>query len=154
VDEELRQEITEQTRGPMDEMLERLAEKVGARANVKTVFGDPVERDGVTVIPVAKAAWGFGGGGGTGPAGAGAGGEATTEESNGMETAAQGGAATASGVGGGGGMAIAPVGYILIRQGEAEFRPIRDAAAVVRLALVGGMAALLFAGTARLLRRG
>ena len=32
-----------------------LAEKLGATARAATIFGDPVERDGVTVIPVAKA---------------------------------------------------------------------------------------------------
>ena len=32
-----------------------LAEKLGATARAATIFGDSVERDGVTVIPVAKA---------------------------------------------------------------------------------------------------
>ena len=44
--------------------------------SVKRVFGDPVERDGVTVIPVARVLGGAGGGGGTSPhdvAGSGAG---------------------------------------------------------------------------------
>ena len=41
-----------------------MAEKLGAVAKAATVFGEPVERDGVTVIPVAKARWGFGGGAG------------------------------------------------------------------------------------------
>jgi hypothetical protein len=39
-----------------------MAEKLGAAARAATIFGDPVERDGVTVIPVARARWGFGGG--------------------------------------------------------------------------------------------
>ena len=46
--------------------LERLANKVGINSKVSTVFGDPIERDGITVIPVAKVSWGFGGGSGTG----------------------------------------------------------------------------------------
>ena len=33
------------------------------------MFGDPVERRGITVIPVAKARFGFGGGGGAGARG-------------------------------------------------------------------------------------
>ena len=39
-----------------------IAGKLGATARAATIFGDPVERDGVTVIPVARAGWGFGGG--------------------------------------------------------------------------------------------
>jgi uncharacterized spore protein YtfJ len=39
-----------------------MVEKLGAATKAATIFGDPVERDGVTVIPVAKARWGFGGG--------------------------------------------------------------------------------------------
>ena len=50
----------------VNELLERIGETVGARAQVSTVFGEPVQRDGLTVIPVAKARFGFGGGGGSG----------------------------------------------------------------------------------------
>ena len=45
-----------------DDFLTNIAEKLGAAAKVSLVFGEPVERDGVTVIPVAKSRWGFGGG--------------------------------------------------------------------------------------------
>jgi len=47
-----------------DRFIGTMAEKLGAVARAATVFGEPVERDGVTVIPVAKARWGFGGGAG------------------------------------------------------------------------------------------
>ena len=50
----------------VDELLERIGQTVGERANVSTVFGEPVERENVTVIPVAKTRFGFGGGGGSG----------------------------------------------------------------------------------------
>ncbi len=33
--------------------------------SVRRVYGDPIERDGTTVIPVAKVSGGGGGGGGT-----------------------------------------------------------------------------------------
>ena len=49
---------------PPVRLVERLADKLGSSAHSTAVFGEPVERDGVTVIPVAKARWGFGGGGG------------------------------------------------------------------------------------------
>jgi uncharacterized spore protein YtfJ len=99
----------------------RLAERLGASAGASAVFGDPVERDGVTVIPVARAAWGFGGGEG--------------EEGE------------REGQGGGGGAIARPQGYIEISGGEARYRPLRDplaAAAVVAAgALVAGAVALL-----------
>jgi hypothetical protein len=41
---------------------------------VRRVFGDPIERDGVTVIPAANVRGGGGGGGGEGPNGQGSGG--------------------------------------------------------------------------------
>jgi hypothetical protein len=76
-----------------------MAEKLGAAAQAATIFAEPVERDGVTVIPVAKARWGFGGGAG----------HRKDED----------------GAGGGGGVQVTPVGFIEIKNGQAEFRPIR-----------------------------
>jgi uncharacterized spore protein YtfJ len=111
-----------------DSVLDRLAQLLGGTANAATVFGAPVERGEVTVIPVARAAYGFGGGGGT------RGGE--------------------EGSGGGGGVRVAPVGYIEIRPGVVLYRPIRDWAVLIPTLAAGGVLALLAArGIARLLRR-
>ncbi|MFD3307767.1 spore germination protein GerW family protein [Streptomyces sp. NPDC058694] len=85
-------------------LLERLAEKLGGSASVSTVYGEPVTRDGVTVIPVAKVGFGFG---------AGVGREA-------------GAAKTGEGGGGGGGVGAKPIGFIEIQEGFATYRPIRD----------------------------
>ncbi len=93
--------------------IERIAERLGSSARARAVFGDPVARDGVTVIPVAKARWGFGGGAGKG--------RRPQEE----------------GGGAGGGMAITPVGYIEVRGGEAKYRPVFDLARVIPGGLVG-----------------
>jgi Sporulation protein YtfJ (Spore_YtfJ) len=82
----------------VDELLERIGQTVGDKANVSTVFGDPVEREGVTVIPVAKARFGFGGGGGSGAR-------------EGQE---------GSGGGGGGGA------YVEVRAAGAEFKRIQS----------------------------
>lgn len=49
--------------------LTRLARGLGANAAANSVFGTPVEREGVTVIPVARVRWGFGGGGQAAPLG-------------------------------------------------------------------------------------
>jgi uncharacterized spore protein YtfJ len=79
-------------------LLERLVSQVGGHARVQAIFGDPVERDGITVIPVARVRWGVGGGGGASPEG--------------------------SGSGGGGGVGADPVGYIEITSAGASFRPL------------------------------
>jgi len=56
--------VSETRRSEMvTELLERIGETVGQRAQVSTIFGEPVQRERVTVIPVAKARFGFGGGG-------------------------------------------------------------------------------------------
>jgi uncharacterized spore protein YtfJ len=94
------------------EFVERLADRIGARVQASAVFGQPIERGDITVIPVAKATWGFGGG---------SGGESGKE-----------------GAGGGGGGFVSPLGYIEARDSGAEFKHIRDprllAAAVAAVA--------------------
>ena len=95
----------------MSELLERLAEIVQVNANSKQVYGDPVERDGATVIPVAKLQWGFGGGGI---------GEGVAERG-----------------GGGGGVRAQPAGFIIIKDGEAEFVPYNDGFDYAILAGIG-----------------
>ncbi|GAB4336780.1 MAG: hypothetical protein Kow0010_24760 [Dehalococcoidia bacterium] len=120
--------------GFADALAERLAEKVGARAGARLVFGDPVERDGVTVIPVAKVRYGFGAGGGSG-----------TDES---------GEASGSGGGGGGGVAASPAGYIEISGGTATFRQISDPVSMWPLVVAGGFASwLVLRGLRALVRR-
>lgn len=114
--------------GPTAEVLERLAEKLGSKASVSAVFGEPVAHAGITIIPVARAGFGFGAGIGRGRKEAEAG---------------QGG-------GGGGGGSAVPVGYIEISNGSAVFKPIRDPLVDVLVPL-----AALLAGfaTPRMMRR-
>ena len=45
--------------------LQNLHESLSTRAQVKSVFGDPVTAGDKTIIPVAKIAYGFGAGAGT-----------------------------------------------------------------------------------------
>ncbi|GAA4634725.1 hypothetical protein GCM10023196_077360 [Actinoallomurus vinaceus] len=103
-------------------LLERLADRLGGKASVTAVFGEPVVSEGVTVIPVARAVYGFGAGAGreTGPAKTGAGG------------------------GGGGGAHARPLGFIEIKDGTATYKPIRDPwtdiVLPVSLALAGALA--------------
>lgn len=93
---------------PMDKLLDRLGERLGSQATVKAVFGEPVERGDVTVMPVARVRWGYGGGAGSGPMG-----DATT---NGHEAA--------SGSGGGGGVMADPMGYLEVRSTGATYVPL------------------------------
>src|SRR6476646_2409064 len=86
-----------------NELLEQIGQTVGQKANVSSVFGEPIEREGLTVIPVAKARFGFGGGGGSG-----------------YRAGDEGG----GGGGGGGGALVSPIGYIELHDGSAEFRRI------------------------------
>jgi uncharacterized spore protein YtfJ len=77
-----------------------LADKLGSRANARVVFGEAVDREGATVIPVAQVRMGFGAGSGT--------------QAQGKE-----------GTGGGGGMRVEPMGFIKLQGGKAVFRRIR-----------------------------
>ena len=126
--------------GPIDGFVERLAERIGAKASVKAVFGEPIERDGLTVIPVAKVRWGFGGGAGSGPMAGG--------------PAIDGGAAPTSGQGGGGGITADPIGWIEMGPDGTEFKPIVPAMPSPGFLLAAGAtAALVLRSLARLLRR-
>jgi len=106
----------------VNDLLERIGQTVGQRAQVSTIFGEPVDGEGVTVIPVAKARFGFGGGGGSG----------SREEGEG------------SGGGGGGGVVVSPVGYIEVRDRSAEFRRIVTATDVLAFVAAASLAALAF----------
>jgi uncharacterized spore protein YtfJ len=99
-------------------LLERIGETVGERARVSTIFGEPVEREGVTVIPVGRARFGFGGGGGSG-------------SRQGDE---------GSGGGGGGGATVAPIGYIELHEGRATFKRILSPTDLVALAVAASFA--------------
>jgi len=104
----------------VNDLLERVGQTVGERAHVSTIFGEAVEREGVTVIPVARARFGFGGGGGSG----------SREGDEG------------SGGGGGGGVAVSPIGYIEVRDRGAEFRRISTPTDILALAAAASLAAL------------
>lgn len=83
---------------------------------VKRVFGEPVERDGVTVIPVAVIRGGAGGGAGESAGGAGAAGEAEM---------------LGRGSGGGFGLIASPAGVYVIRDGEVSWQPAVDVNRVI-----------------------
>lgn len=119
--------IPDNPASPASSLVERLAQEVTASASAQAIYGTPVERNGITVIPVARTFYGFGAGGGSR-------------------------LAKAEGAGGGAGAAIIPVGYIELKQGSTRFRPIRSS--VVPLVAVSGLIALaLLRSVPRLLRK-
>lgn len=104
-------------------LLEGLAERIGAVAGAAAVFGEPVERERVTVIPVARASWGFGGG---------SGGEPPNE-----------------GSGGGGGSHVSPLGYIEVHADRAEFKRFRHSRATAAVAAGAGVLGFVLARRTR-----
>lgn len=101
--------------------LNKLMEFLGGTASTRAVFGEPVEKDGVTVVPVARVRYGGGGGGGRGP---------------GRKKKGAAGDAEQTGFGHGGGVLAVPVGYIELSGGRATFRRIADPARPMAIALL------------------
>jgi uncharacterized spore protein YtfJ len=85
---------------------------------VKRVFGEPYEKDGTTVIPVAAIRGGAGGGGGQ------------DQDGNG-------------GSGSGFALSARPVGAFVVREGEVTWRPAYDATSVALLGEVVALVAIL-----------
>jgi uncharacterized spore protein YtfJ len=84
----------------------------GARdaITVKRVYGDPIESEGVTIVPAAKVGGGGGGGG--------------DSEHNG---------------GGGFGLGARPVGAYVIKDGDVKWQPAVDVNRIVALAFMLGL---------------
>lgn len=134
----------------IDGFVERMAERVGAKASVRAVFGDPIERDGLTIIPVARVRWGFGGGAGRGPIAVGPGVDGQGPPSDPALDEGQSG----SGTGGGGGVAADPIGYLEVGPDGASFRPITNPMPSPAFLLAVGVAmALILGALGRLFRR-
>ena len=91
--------------------------------SVKRVFGDPYEKNGVTVIPAARVGGGAGGGGGegTGPEGEG----------------------TGKGSGTGFGLSARPAGAYVIRGEEVRWQPAVDVNKIILGGQIVAVAALL-----------
>lgn len=98
----------------VDELLQGARDAIA----VKRVYGEPIERDGVIVVPAAAVRGGGGGG--------------SDDSANG---------------GGGFGLYARPVGAYVIRDGEVEWQPAVDATRIAVAALGAlGLVALLLRG--------
>ncbi len=92
--------------------------------SVKRVYGDPYEKNGVTVIPAARVGGGGGGGGG---------------ETDGVGD----GKGAGKGSGSGFGMAAKPAGVYVIRGDEVRWQPAVDVNRIILGAQVVAIVALL-----------
>jgi uncharacterized spore protein YtfJ len=97
--------------------MQQLIDSVRDALTVKRVFGDPYERNGVTVFPVAKVQGGGGGG--------------------------QGGDPSGEGFGGGGGLAARPAGVYVLTGDQVRWRPAVDVNRIVLGAQVVAVVAML-----------
>jgi uncharacterized spore protein YtfJ len=119
----------------LDEKMKEVMDKVQNTANAKAVFGEPYEKDGITIIPVAKVAFSGGAGEGWGKMkmwgkNKEAGGDETGEKLNSEETPSK-----SMGRGFGGMARSMPIGYIKIKNGEAVFVETMDKTKLI----IGGM---------------
>ena len=112
--------------GAADDRFSKLVESLGGTASAQAVFGAAVEKDGVTIVPVARVRYGVGGGGGRGP---------------GRKKKRDDGDPDQVGYGHGGGVQAAPVGYIELRDGQTSYKriadPVRPLAMLLLFPLVG-----------------
>ncbi len=87
------------------ELLQRLAERMGASADIKTIFGEPIAAEGKTIIPVARLAYGLGTGFGT---------RSTTNSAGNREE-------QPAGQSGGGGIYVYPIGVVEVTRERTRF---------------------------------
>jgi uncharacterized spore protein YtfJ len=121
--------------GGMAGILDRLADHLGRRATVQAVFGEPIDREDITIIPVAKIRYGVGGGGG------------------GESKSGDDGGSSGTGGGAGAGVTAGPVGYIEISKGRASFHSTEGPQVMWPLILVCGITTwLILRGLRKLVR--
>ena len=109
--------------------LESLARNFQDSLSSKTIYGEPITAQGVTVVPVAEARFGFGGGGG--------GGSDPPGEDGAPSTGSGGGG------GGGGGGGVEPVGFIEITESGSRWVPVEPPQSTQLLKALGSAARIL-----------
>jgi len=98
----------------VERMLKTTVEELDRLLNARNVLGDPIERDGATIIPIVSFGFAFGAGSGSG------------EKS---------GAGEGSGGGAGGGGGIKPLGAIIIDKDGARVEGVHGAVSEIARAL-------------------
>lgn len=105
----------------MQQFMQSVIDRLHDSASVKQVFGDPVEAEGKTIIPVAKFSYGFGGG--MGQRGKDKKGTDEGEDNEGM--------------GGGGGITAKPAGVLEITRFETRYISFEERRKIVGALMVG-----------------
>jgi uncharacterized spore protein YtfJ len=113
--------------------LEALSERLRSSANVKTIYGDPLQAEGKTIIPVARIAYGLGGGYGE---------MKTTDENGHTEEKPEG-------EGGGGGIIVTPVGVIEVSREKVKFIPLQRSKVMLAAGFLVGFVLGRILGKAR-----
>lgn len=107
--------------------VEQVLSQLVSNASVNSVFGQPVERDGATIIPCSEIMVGFGMGSGTGP---------VDERGNPMGI----------GGGGGGGSQGRPIAVVVMTKDGVRVEPVLDLTKVVLAAFTTGAFMLFWFG--------
>jgi uncharacterized spore protein YtfJ len=108
------------------DLAQTLANSMERVVNARTVYGEAVTREGITVIPVARASW-FSAGGG--------------------DRSTQGGSGLL------GALRIKPIGYVEIKDGATRFKGFFDMGVVVQIILsYSVVAAITFAGVRKIIQ--
>jgi uncharacterized spore protein YtfJ len=102
----------------LKEFFDSLTERLYGGASVKAVYGEPIEAQGKTIIPVAKVMYGFGGGFG----------EKGKDKKNGPD---------GEGGGAGAGVRAKPVGVIEVTEEDNRFVPCCEGRKYAALLAVG-----------------
>jgi uncharacterized spore protein YtfJ len=110
-------------------LLQAVAERLQSSASIHTVYGDPIEAQGKTLIPVAKVSYGFGGG------------AAGTNRLDAADTQPSGN--TVEGGGGGGGVRVVPLGIVEVTPQQTRFLPVGGGKRMLGALAVGLVAGLL-----------
>lgn len=109
------------------DVLQKVGETLGSTATVKSVFGEPIQANGKTIVPVARVAYGFGGGFGTG------------RDRTHTDTQGEGG-------GGGGGVRAWPAGALEVTGETTRFVPFVEPQRLVAIFAAGlVLGAIVFA---------
>jgi uncharacterized spore protein YtfJ len=106
----------------LQKYFDNIEQVLSSSANVKTVFGDPINVQEKTIIPVARVRYGFGGGMGSGPT-----------RSGDEQRLGEGG-------GGGGGVIAQPVGVVEVSEAGTKFIPVHSRKRMVAVAVAGFIA--------------
>ena len=115
----------------VDSVLAAVVERLAEAGGVGSVYGEPVERDDRTVVPVARVAWGFGGGGGS---------ETADDEGDGERSESE---PAGEGYGMGGGVSASPAGALEITDDGTRFVGYGNPKKLLGVALLAFLAGVL-----------